>query len=107
MSQSLSSRLCTTDHHHKLLQASDHRGLQVQNLAGDWIDAPPIPGTFVINIGKALEFVTGGLARATSHRVLSPKGDTPRYSVPFFQNIGLTTRLTDHILKCTFSHCGK
>ena len=50
----------------------------------------------------ALEFVTGGLARATSHRVLSPKGATPRYSVPFFQNIGLNTRLTDHILHCTF-----
>ncbi|PPQ97239.1 hypothetical protein CVT26_000765 [Gymnopilus dilepis] len=81
-----------------LLQASSHRGLQVQNLSGQWIDAPPIPGTFVINLGKALEFVTGGLARATSHRVLSPKGTTPRYSVPFFQNIGLETRLTDHIL---------
>jgi len=36
----------------QLLQASSHRGLQVQNLAGQWIDAPPIPGTFVINIGK-------------------------------------------------------
>ncbi|KXN93249.1 hypothetical protein AN958_00173 [Leucoagaricus sp. SymC.cos] len=35
-----------------LLQASPHEGLQVQNLAGEWIDAPPIPGTFVINIGK-------------------------------------------------------
>jgi len=82
-----------------LLQASNHRGLQVQNLAGEWIDAPPIPGTFVVNIGKALEFVTQGLARATSHRVLSPRGSTPRYSVPFFQNIGLTIKLTDEILK--------
>ncbi|KAJ2913142.1 hypothetical protein MD484_g7277, partial [Candolleomyces efflorescens] len=81
-----------------LLQASEHRGLQVQNLAGEWIDAPPIPGTFVINFGKALEFVTGGLARATSHRVLSPKGDTPRYSVPFFQNISLTIKLADEVL---------
>ncbi|KDR66376.1 hypothetical protein GALMADRAFT_1158917 [Galerina marginata CBS 339.88] len=81
-----------------LLQASSHRGLQVQNLSGQWIDAPPIPGTFVINLGKALEFVTGGLARATSHRVLSPKGATPRYSVPFFQNIGLHVKLSEHIL---------
>ncbi|KAL1704298.1 hypothetical protein EV121DRAFT_206054 [Schizophyllum commune] len=78
-----------------LLQASEHQGLQVQNLTGDWIDVPPIPGTFVINIGKALEFVTQGLARATSHRVKSPRGSTPRYSVPFFQNIGLHTVLPD------------
>ncbi|KAI6037543.1 hypothetical protein EDC04DRAFT_2868658 [Pisolithus marmoratus] len=82
-----------------LLQASPHPGLQVQNLAGDWIDVPPIPGTFVVNIGKALEFVTRGLARATSHRVLSPPvGTTPRYSVPFFQNISLNARLADNIL---------
>ncbi|KAF8710152.1 hypothetical protein AX14_013350, partial [Amanita brunnescens Koide BX004] len=81
-----------------LLQASPHRGLQVQNLAGDWIDAPPIPGSFVVNFGKALEFVTRGLARATSHRVLSPNGDTPRYSIPFFQNISLDIRLVDHVL---------
>ncbi|KAF5328578.1 hypothetical protein D9619_011475 [Psilocybe cf. subviscida] len=87
-----------------LLQASQHRGLQVQNLAGEWIDAPPIPDTFVVNIGKALEFVTGGLARATSHRVISPRAApgeeaTPRYSVPFFQNIGLDVRLGEHILE--------
>jgi len=83
-----------------LLQASPHPGLQVQNLSGQWIDAPPIPGTFVVNIGKALEFVTQGLARATSHRVLSPaKGSTPRYSVPFFQNISLNVRLSDEVLQ--------
>ncbi|KAH9943893.1 hypothetical protein B0H21DRAFT_747434 [Amylocystis lapponica] len=90
-----------------LLQASPHPGLQVQNLAGEWIDAPPIPGTFVVNIGKALEIVTQGLARATSHRVLSPaKGSTPRYSVPFFQNISprvclgdLTIQFSREILK--------
>jgi len=35
-----------------LLQASDHAGLQVQNLSGEWIDVPPRPYTFVINIGK-------------------------------------------------------
>lgn len=55
----------------------------------------------------ALEFVTSGIARATSHRVLSPSGDpkapggaNPRYSVPFFQNISLTVRLTEEVLEC-------
>ncbi|KAJ7230032.1 hypothetical protein GGX14DRAFT_581999 [Mycena pura] len=85
-----------------LLQASGHKGLQVQNLTGEWIDVPPIPGTFVVNIGRALEFVTQGLARATSHRVVLPPGDTvrgPRYSVPFFQNIGLDVKLAERILQ--------
>jgi hypothetical protein len=51
----------------------------------------------------ALEFVTQGLARATSHRVLSPpKGSTPRYSVPFFQNISLNVRLADEVIQCAF-----
>ncbi|KAI9571715.1 hypothetical protein HD554DRAFT_2203286 [Boletus coccyginus] len=82
-----------------LLQASPHPSLQVQNMSGEWIDAPPIPGTFVVNIGKALEFVTRGLARATPHRVLSPPvGSTPRYSVPFFQSIRLNARLPDEVL---------
>jgi isopenicillin N synthase-like dioxygenase len=68
----------------------------VQNLAGQWIDAPPKPNTFVVNIGKALDSATQGLARATSHRVLSPaKGSTPRYSVPFFQNISPHARLKE------------
>ncbi|THH31412.1 hypothetical protein EUX98_g2783 [Antrodiella citrinella] len=82
-----------------LLQASAHRGLQVQNLAGEWIDAPPIPGTFVVNIGKALETVTQGLAKATSHRVLSPEpGSSPRYSIPFFQNISQDIRIGESVL---------
>ncbi|KAI0320731.1 Clavaminate synthase-like protein [Amylostereum chailletii] len=79
-----------------LFQASNHPGLQVQNLGGEWIDAPPIPYTFVVNIGKALEAVTQGLARATSHRVLAPpKGSTPRYSIPFFQNIAQELHLSE------------
>ncbi|KDQ55561.1 hypothetical protein JAAARDRAFT_691380 [Jaapia argillacea MUCL 33604] len=83
-----------------LLQASNHPGLQVQNLSGQWIDVPPIPGTFVVNIGKALETVTQGLARATSHQVLSPApGSTPRYSIPFFQNIRQDVKLGDIVLE--------
>jgi hypothetical protein len=51
-----------------------------------------------------LESVTQGLARATSHRVLAPAaGTSPRYSVPFFQNIAQDLRLGEHILQCAFS----
>lgn len=51
-----------------------------------------------------LEKVTQGLARATSHRVLTPAaGTSPRYSVPFFQNLAQDVRLSEHVLQCTFS----
>ncbi|KAG9122013.1 hypothetical protein FRC07_001771 [Ceratobasidium sp. 392] len=56
-----------------LLQASPHPGLQAQNARGEWVSASPRPRTLVVNTGKALESVTRGLVRATSHRVLAPK----------------------------------
>ena len=68
-----------------LLQASSHRGLQVQNDIGEWIDVPPIPGTLVVAIGQGMEALTDGVCTSTTHRVLSPpSGSGPRYSVAFF-----------------------
>jgi hypothetical protein len=51
-------------------------GLQVQGKDG-WIDAVPVPGTFVVNIGELLELASNGYLRATVHRVVSPKGARP------------------------------
>jgi isopenicillin N synthase-like dioxygenase len=71
-----------------LLQASPHRGLQAQNLNGDWIDCPPIPGTLVVAIGQGLEALTQGVCASTTHRVLSPAaGEGARFSIPFFQGV--------------------
>ena len=71
-----------------LLQASHHRGLQAQNIAGEWIDCPPIPGTLVVAIGQGLEALTHGVCASTTHRVLSPgRGQGPRFSIPFFQGV--------------------
>ncbi|KAL0935346.1 isopenicillin n [Colletotrichum truncatum] len=71
-----------------LLQASHHRGLQVQNMKGEWIDAPPIDGTLVVAIGQGLEALTQGVCMSTTHRVLSPRaGDGARFSIPFFQGV--------------------
>ncbi|HUI16607.1 MAG TPA: 2-oxoglutarate and iron-dependent oxygenase domain-containing protein [Alphaproteobacteria bacterium] len=58
-------------------------GLQVQNRAGKWIDAVPMPGTFVCNIGEMMARWTNDLFLATQHRVVSRHAGS-RYSVPFF-----------------------
>jgi isopenicillin N synthase-like dioxygenase len=49
-------------------------GLQVQNLEGNWIEAPPIPGTLVVNVGDLLERWTDGAFRSTPHRVINTSG---------------------------------
>ena len=63
-------------------------GLQVE-YQGNWIDAPQVPGTFVVNIGEMLELATNGFLKATLHRVISPRRGTDRVSLPFFYNPAL------------------
>lgn len=57
-------------------------GLQVKS-KGQWIDAPPVPNTFICNIGDMLDRMTGGLYRSTPHRVRNTSGKN-RYSFPLF-----------------------
>ncbi len=61
----------------------DRGGLQVQTDHG-WIDADPLPGSFVVNIGEALELASDGYLRATVHRVVAPPAGSDRLSVAFF-----------------------
>ncbi|KAL7926770.1 Clavaminate synthase-like protein [Trichoderma austrokoningii] len=73
-----------------LLQATGHRGLQVQNVQGEWIDAAPIDKTLVVAIGQGMEALTQGVCVSTTHRVLSPEAGTgARFSIPFFQGVKL------------------
>ncbi|CAN5465970.1 oxidoreductase [soil metagenome] len=66
-------------------------GLEVLNGAGEWIDVPPIPGTYVVNIGDLLELWTNGAFVATSHRVRKVKEE--RYSFPLFFNVDYDTEV--------------
>jgi isopenicillin N synthase-like dioxygenase len=59
-------------------------GLQVQHLDGSWMDAPPLPGSFVVNTGELLELATNGYLRATVHRVVAPPAGMQRFSIAFF-----------------------
>lgn len=77
-----------------LLQGGTHNCLEVQNKLGHWVPVPPVPGALVVNIGRLLEVITGGVCVATTHRVILKRqgfvdGDGnslgPRISLPFFQ----------------------
>ena len=78
----------------------------MRNKSNEWIDARPLPGSFVINVGDMLSWWTEGEYASTVHRVISPHllneayeddeygekraesddSGRHRYSIPFFFN---------------------
>ena len=52
-----------------LYQVGDEKGLEVFGPEDEWVEAPPIPGSFVVNFGNAFEAATDGAVKATVHRV--------------------------------------
>ncbi|MYB25169.1 MAG: isopenicillin N synthase family oxygenase [Acidimicrobiia bacterium] len=73
-----------------VLSPGSSPGLQVQNQAGDWIDVPLLPGSFVVNLGESLQAMTGNYLVATPHRVMS---STERYSTAHFYGPSLEAPL--------------
>ncbi|KAL5355249.1 hypothetical protein BJX96DRAFT_161621 [Aspergillus floccosus] len=72
-----------------LLHQDATGGLEVRDGSGQWVAAPYIRGSIVVNIGDLMARVSGGRFVATMHRVRKPRGVVPgdglgRLSVPFF-----------------------
>jgi isopenicillin N synthase-like dioxygenase len=74
-----------------ILRQDDTGGLQVKSRSR-WIDAPPIPESFLCNIGDMLERLTRGIYRSTPHRVINT-APRDRLSFPFFFDPGFDARM--------------
>ncbi len=66
-----------------ILAQDEVGGLEVQTASGEWISAPFIPDTFIVNIGHMVQRWTNDRYTATWHRVRLP-GGRERLSIPFF-----------------------
>ena len=49
-------------------------GLQIKNCDGDWIEAPPIQETLIVNVADLLHRWTAGAYKSTQHRVINSSG---------------------------------
>jgi len=67
-------------------------GLELRNRAGKWIAAPPVPDSFVVNVGDMMQFWTGGRFVSTPHRVAN-RNASGRISIPFFVNPDYAARI--------------
>jgi isopenicillin N synthase-like dioxygenase len=60
-------------------------GLEVSLPDGTWVTAPPIDGTFVVNLGDLIPRWSNDLFKSNPHRVRNVyAGGNSRYSIPFF-----------------------
>jgi isopenicillin N synthase-like dioxygenase len=74
-----------------ILLQDDAGGLEVRSRSR-WVPAPPVPGSFVCNIGDMLDRMTRGLYRSTPHRVRN-RAPRARLSFPFFFDPNFFTRV--------------
>ncbi|KAF8635830.1 hypothetical protein AX15_000029 [Amanita polypyramis BW_CC] len=66
-----------------LWQEPGIQALQVLNTDNQWVDAPPIDGTLVINLGDQFARWTNDVFKSTVHRAINQSG-VRRYSAPLF-----------------------
>jgi len=88
-----------------ILYQDDVGGLQVKSKNGEeFIDAPPIPGSFICNIGDMLDKMTGGYYLSNVHRVKYNTTGRPRFSFPFFLDPCLDS--VPELMPCDYANLG-
>jgi isopenicillin N synthase-like dioxygenase len=83
-----------------VLAQDSNGGLAVRRKDGTWLAAPPVPGSWVVNVGDMLSHWTNGRWQSTPHRVRNLSG-TDRYSCPFFFDMDM-----DSTVACLPTCCG-
>src|SRR5262245_35334142 len=66
-----------------LLAPNEVAGLSIRTQSGKWIDAPVVPGAYVVNGGQLLQRWTNDFFLATPHRAVNRSGGE-RYALAFF-----------------------
>ncbi|MGZ0218179.1 MAG: isopenicillin N synthase family dioxygenase [Acidimicrobiales bacterium] len=73
-----------------ILRTDNVPGLQIHTASG-WLDVPPDPETFVVNLGDTIAQWTNNRWRSTLHRVVS--NEEPRQSMAFFHMANWDARI--------------
>jgi isopenicillin N synthase-like dioxygenase len=71
-----------------ILAQDSQGGLEVRRSDGTWLAAPPIEGTWVVNVADMLSRWTNGRWQSTPHRVKNLSGGD-RYSCPYFFDMSM------------------
>jgi isopenicillin N synthase-like dioxygenase len=69
-----------------ILLQDDCGGLQIRDSDGTWVDAAPMEGTLVINLGDMVPRWTNDRYHSSMHRVINKSAERDRYSVACFFN---------------------
>jgi isopenicillin N synthase-like dioxygenase len=67
-----------------LLAQDEAGGLQLQRKDGSWLDVPPMPGAYVVNVGDMMQRWTNDRWLSTLHRVINRHTGRDRHSIAYF-----------------------